>query len=208
MSVINVNPTRMEMNNLKKKLVTAIKGHRLLKDKRDELMRQFMDEIKECSKLRYEVEETIKAINTKLAIINSLNPKQVIEVAFMNTKQELSLEIEEKNVMSVKIPQYKTNAKYREGSSYSYSFFTTPWETDECVAQLNKIFPKMLTLAQKEKACLLMASEIEKTRRRVNALEHIMLPRYKDTIRFISMKLEENERSTIARLMKVNDIIL
>ncbi len=209
MARLNVNPTRMELSQLKKKLVSARRGHKLLKDKRDELMRQFMDMIKENRKLRAEVEAAIADADRYMAVAGSVMQREVLETALMLPKQEVEIEVGEKNVMSVYIPVFQP--KYRTDDAneiYSYGTAFTSIDLDGAVNSLSKIFPKMIRLAEIEKACQLMADEIEKTRRRVNALEHIMIPDYEETIKYITMKLSENERSTTTSLMKVKDMVL
>ena len=186
MAILNVNPTRMELSNLKRKLATARKGHKLLKDKRDELMR-----------------------NRHMAVARSVMQDEVLSVALMIPKQEMHLEIEEKDIMSVRIPVYHTQLKTAdENDIFPYGYAFTSGDLDDAVRALSEIMPKMLRLAEVEKSCQLMAEEIEKTRRRVNALEHVMIPQYEETIKFITMKLDENERSTTTRLMKVKDMML
>lgn len=209
MARLNVNPTRMELSKLKTKLVSARRGHKLLKDKRDELMRQFMNLIKENRQLRSEVEAAIKEANRYMAVAGSVMQKEVLETALMLPKQEVELEVSDKNVMSVYIPEFKT--KYRSENTndiFSYGMAFTSTDLDGAVMALNAVFPKMIRLAEVEKSCQLMADEIEKTRRRVNALEHIMIPDYEETIKYITMKLSENERSTTTSLMKVKDMVL
>ncbi|SEK68189.1 V/A-type H+-transporting ATPase subunit D [Ruminococcus sp. YRD2003] len=209
MARLNVNPTRMELSKLKKKLVSAQRGHKLLKDKRDELMRQFMIMIKENRQLRTEVEAAIAEADRYMAVAGSVMQREALETALMLPKQEVELEVGEKNVMSVYIPVF--SPKYRTADSndiYSYGTAFTSTDLDGAVSALSDIFPKMIRLAEVEKACQLMADEIEKTRRRVNALEHIMIPDYQETIKFITMKLSENERSTTTSLMKVKDMVL
>lgn len=209
MARLNVNPTRMELSKLKKKLESARRGHKLLKDKRDELMRQFMNLIKENRQLRSEVEAAIIDANRYMAVAGSVMQREVLETALMLPKQEVELEVGEKNVMSVNIPVF--NPKYRSNDTndiYSYGTAFTSIDLDGAVSSLSKIFPKMIRLAEVEKACQLMADEIEKTRRRVNALEHIMIPDYQETIKYITMKLSENERNTTTSLMKVKDMVL
>lgn len=209
MARLNVNPTRMELSSLKKKLASAQRGHKLLKDKRDELMRQFMELIRENKQLRSEVEEGIADANRYMAVAGSVMQTEVLETALMLPKQEVELEVAEKNVMSVYIPVF--SPKYRTGDPddiYSYGTAFTSVDLDGAINALSKIFPKMIRLAETEKACQLMADEIEKTRRRVNALEHIMIPDYQETIKYITMKLSENERSTTTSLMKVKDMVL
>lgn len=209
MAIANVNPTRMELTKLKRKLVTAVRGHKLLKDKRDELMRQFLLLVRENRSLRIEVENAIKEANRHMAVARSVMQDEVMDVALMLPKQSLELEVESKNVMSVLIPVFKTSYKTADKNDiYSYGYAFTSSDLDGAVKALSDILPQMLRLAEVEKSCQLMAAEIEKTRRRVNALEHVMIPRYKETIKYIAMKLDENERSTITRLMKVKDMIL
>ena len=209
MARLNVNPTRMELSKLKKKLVSAQRGHKLLKDKRDELMRQFMILIKEDRQLRTEVEAAIAEADRYMAVAGSVMQREALETALMLPKQEVELEVGEKNVMSVLIPVF--DPKYRTSDAsdiYSYGTAFTSIDLDGAVKSLSEVFPKMIRLAEIEKACQLMADEIEKTRRRVNALEHIMIPDYEETIKFITMKLSENERSTTTSLMKVKDMVL
>jgi len=209
MAVMNVNPTRMELSRLKKQLSTATRGHKLLKDKRDELMRQFLDTIRETKALREEFEERLKYVNGHFVMASSLMSKETMDVALMAPKQEVYLEASTRNVMSVEIPVYNISTRTSESSDiFSYGFASTSFELDDAVEGLAELLPLMLKLAEKEKSVKLMADEIEKTRRRVNALEHVMIPRYKDTIHFIAGKLEENERSSRARLMKVKDMMI
>ena len=199
----------MELSKLKKKLVSAQRGHKLLKDKRDELMRQFMILIKENRQLRSEVEAAIAEADRYMAVAGSVMQREALETALMLPKQEVELEVGEKNVMSVYIPVF--SPKYRTSDTsdiYSYGTAFTSTDLDGAVNALSDIFPKMIRLAEVEKACQLMADEIEKTRRRVNALEHIMIPDYQETIKYITMKLSENERSTTTSLMKVKDMVL
>ena len=199
----------MELTNLKRKLVTARRGHKLLKDKRDELMRRFLDLVRENKKLRIEVEEGIKQANAAMSVARCVMSDKALDVALMLPTQEMSLEVGEKNVMSVMIPVFDVCFKTAdENDIYSYGFAETSGDLDTAVKALSDIMPKMIRLAEIEKSCRLMADEIEKTRRRVNALEHVMIPQYEETIKYISMKLDENERSTTTRLMKVKDMML
>ena len=209
MAVLNVNPTRMELTRLKKQLSTALRGHKLLKDKRDELMRQFLDMIRETKTLREEVEERLKSVNNDFVLASSVMSKEELDTALLAPKQEVYLEASTRNVMSVDIPVYSIKTRTSEQSDiFSYGFASTSFELDDAVSGLSDLLPKMLKLAEMEKSVKLMADEIEKTRRRVNALEHVMIPRYQETIHFISMKLEENERASRARLMKVKDMMI
>ena len=198
MAATQVNPTRMELTRLKKKLVTATRGHKLLKDKRDELMRQFLDMARENMALREKVEAGIKAANTNFVIAKAGMSEQILHTALMAPKQEVQLTCKDRNVMSVDIPVFEYTTKSAdENDIYSYGFAFTSGDLDEAVKSLADILPDMLKLA-----------EIEKTRRRVNALEHVIIPETKEGIRYISMKLDENERSTQVRLMKVKDMML
>ena len=206
---MNVNPTRMEMANLKRKLATARRGHRLLKDKRDELMRGFLELVRENLELRNEVERAISSANARMAIAASMMSPGQLETALMMPKQSVSLDVGEKNVMSVRIPVFRPEFRVTdEKDVYSYGFAFTSGELDGAVSELGAVFEKMVRLAEVEKSCQLMSAEIERTRRRVNALEHVMIPRYEQTIRFIAMKLSENERSTTVRLMKSKDLMI
>lgn len=209
MAVLNVNPTRMELRNLKGKLATATRGHKLLKDKRDELMREFIDMVRENKEVRREVEKGIAKANAHMSVARSVMSDESLNVALMLPMQEMSLDISKRNVMSVNIPAFETKFKTAdENDIYSYGYAFTSSDLDAAVKALSDIMPKMLRLAELEKSCQLMASEIEKTRRRVNALEHVMIPNYQDTIKYIRMKLDENDRSTTTRLMKVKDMML
>lgn len=209
MAVINVNPTRMELTNMKKKLVTARRGHKLLKDKRDELMRQFLELVKENKRLRIKVEEGIINANKGMALACSTMSDEALSVALMMPSQKMSVEVKQKNIMSVMVPEFEVKYKTADkGDIYSYGFAFTSGDLDTAVKSLADIMPDMLRLAEIEKTCQLLSCEIEKTRRRVNALEHVMIPRYEETIRFIMMKLDENDRSTTTRLMKIKDMML
>ena len=209
MAATQVNPTMMELTRLKKKLVTATKGHKLLKDKRDELMRQFLDLVRENMALRQKVEAGILSANKNFVIAKAGMSEQILNTALMSPKQEVYLEATKKNVMSVDIPVFKTRTRTADANDiYSYGFAFTSGDLDDAVKSLADILPDMLRLAEVEKSCQLMAAEIEKTRRRVNALEHVIIPETQENIKYITMKLDENERSTQIRLMKVKDMML
>ena len=208
MANTQVNPTRMELTKQKKKLVSAVKGHKLLKDKRDELVRQFMDLIKENMDLRLKVEKGLKAANMEFAIARAGMSEQVLNTALMATGKTLEIKQQFKNVMSVEIPEFQTKNDIKGNDIYSYGYAFTAGDLDDAVYSLSSVFEDMLKLAQVEKSCQLMASEIEKTRRRVNALEHVIIPEALDNIKYITMKLDENERSTQIRLMKVKDMMI
>lgn len=209
MATMNVNPTRMELTNLKRKLTTARRGHKLLKDKRDELMRRFMEMVRENKELRKKVEIRIAEANSSMALARSVMDDRSIEAALMMPVQEMNVEISEKNIMSVLIPQYDISYHSSDTSDiFPYGFAFTSSDLDDAVSAVADILPDLMKLAETEKSCQLMAAEIEKTRRRVNALEHVMIPQYEETIKYISMKLEENERGATTRIMKVKDMML
>lgn len=209
MASTQVNPTRMELTRQKKKLATAVRGHKLLKDKRDELMRQFLELVRENKALREKVEAGIAAANKNFVLARATTSEQVLNTALLAPKQEVYVEASSRNVMSVEVPvfSYKTRSA-NEGDIYSYGFAFTSSDLDDAVLSLRELLDDMLKLAEVEKSCQLMAAEIEKTRRRVNALEHVMIPEAQEKIRYISMKLDENERSSQIRLMKVKDMML
>ena len=209
MATKHVNPTRMELTRLKKKLNTAIRGHKLLKDKRDELMRQFLELVRENKALREKVEKAIEAANQNFVLARAGMQDEVLNTALLAPKQEVYLESGVKNVMSVEIPQFTYQTRSAdENDIYSYGFAFTSSDLDDAVYSLSEVLPDLLRLAEVEKSCQLMAAEIEKTRRRVNALEHIIIPQMQENIKFITVKLDENERSTQIRLMKVKDMML
>ena len=209
MASTQVNPTRMELTRQKKKLATATRGHKLLKDKRDELMRQFLELVRENKALREKVEKGLEAANKNFVLARAASSDQVLNTALLAPKQEVYLEAEVRNVMSVEIPVFTSRTRSAdEGDLYSYGFAFTSGDLDDAVKSLQELLPDMLRLAEVEKSCQLMAAEIEKTRRRVNALEYVMIPDAQEKILYITMKLDENERSTQIRLMKVKDMML
>ena len=204
-----VNPTRMELTKQKKKLATAVRGHKLLKDKRDELMRQFLELVRENKALREKVEAGILKANQDFVLARAGMDDEVINAAFMAPRQNVQLEAGSRNVMSVDVPVFKFRTRTAdENDIYSYGYAFTSSDLDGAVTSLSEVLQDMLKLAEVEKSCQLMAAEIEKTRRRVNALEHVMIPEAQENIRYIQMKLDENERSTQIRLMKVKDMML
>lgn len=199
----------MELTRLKKKLVTAVRGHKLLKDKRDELMRQFLDKVRKNKALREEVETALVSANQNFMLARAGMPDEMLNTALLAPKQELTISAGTQNVMSVEIPDFDFKTRTPDQNDmYSYGFAFTTGDLDDAILSLSEVFPKMLKLAEVEKSCQLMAAEIEKTRRRVNALEHVMIPELQTNIKYITMKLDENERSTQIRLMKVKDMML
>ena len=209
MANVAVIPTRMELTRLKGKLKTARRGHKLLKDKRDGLMKQFLETVREVRALRAEVEEELMTVHKSFTVASALMSSEALEQALLYPKQSVELTMTTQNIMSVNVPVYDFQTRTKSDSDiYPYGFAATSGELDTAVDALGRVFRKMLKLAQIEKSAQLMAEEIEKTRRRVTALEYVVLPETMDTIRYITMKLDENDRSTTTRLMKVKDMIL
>lgn len=207
MAKLNVNPTRMELTRLKAKLKTAVKGHKLLKDKQDELMRIFIEMIKQNKEMRQKTEEKVENSLKNFLLARSLMDNESFEEAVFLPKMEYKVNMTKRNVMSVRIPELSLDEKLSNPDLtdiYPYSYLTTSSELDDAVYELNGIMPELIKLAELEKSCQLMADEIEKTRRRVNALEYMTIPQLEETIKFIRMKLDENDRSTTIRLMKAD----
>lgn len=209
MAKLNVNPTRMELSKLKKRLTTSTRSHKLLKDKQDELMRQFINLVKYNNKLRKEVEENLQGSLKDFVMASAVMSSEFLEEAIIYPKEKISVEVGEKNVMSVSVPvmNFKRQLEGDEGSIYPYGFANTSSELDDTLSKLYGILPQLLELAEVEKSCQLMADEIESTRRRVNALEYMTIPQLQETIKYIRMRLDENERSATTRLMKVKSMI-
>ncbi|MBO5976055.1 MAG: V-type ATP synthase subunit D [Oscillospiraceae bacterium] len=204
-----VTPTRMVLNQLKGRLKTATRGHKLLKDKRDELMRQFMDVVKKNKELRLRVEAGLTEAFGALTVASAVMSPEMLEQALMYPRQSVELAVSFKNVMSVDVPEYTFSTSNADpGEIYPYGFAQTSGELDIAMQSMSRVFEDMLELAQIEKTMQLLAEEIEKTRRRVNALEYVMIPDMKENIKFITMKLEENDLSTKVRLMKVKEMVL
>ncbi|MCI1902653.1 V-type ATP synthase subunit D [Enterococcus hirae] len=207
MARLNVNPTRMELSRLKKQLSTATRGHKLLKDKQDELMRRFILMVRENDKLRKEVEKELTASMSAFVLANSGINEYFTDELVTFSGEEVTLDIIEKNIMSVSVPMM--NFHYDEAvnqAPLNYGYLNSNGELDEAMDKVSKVLPKLLELTEKEKTCQLMATEIEKTRRRVNALEYMTIPQLDETIYYIQMKLEENERADITRLIKIKDM--
>jgi V/A-type H+-transporting ATPase subunit D len=209
MAKLNVNPTRMELTGLKRRRVTAVRGHKLLKDKQDELMRHFIDLIRENNETRQAVEKALMDAYGDFELARAILSSTVLEVATMIPRSSLQLDIRKKNIMSVNIPVMTVHYDHQEDTDLAlpYGFASTSPSLDLAMEKLTALVPLLLHLAEVEKACQLMADEIEKTRRRVNALEYTTIPQLQETIRYIKMKLDENERSNITRLMKVKSML-
>ena len=209
MPAMNVNPTRQELTRLKGRLRTSIRGHKLLKDKRDELMKQFMDVVRENRALRKKVEDGLMQAYGSFTVASALMSGEMLEQSLLYPKQSVELDMTFQNVMSVNVPVYEFKTKSQDpGEVYPYGFATTSGELDDAVDNMASVFQDMLKLAEIEKTSQLLAEEIEKTRRRVNALEYVKIPQMEEAIKYITMKLDENERASTIRLMKVKDMIL
>ncbi len=208
---IRVNPTRMELNRLKKRLKMAERGHKLLKDKRDELIRQFLILVRKNKDLREELEHELSGAFAKFLLARAVMPSEILEEALMYPTKKLSLEIGKQNIMSVYAPKFSWAEEEKkqddEAGMYPYGFVETTAELDASIETLSAVLSRLMELAEVEKAVQLLADEIEKTRRRVNALEYVMIPELSSTIRYITMKLEENERGALTRLMKIKDVV-
>ncbi len=204
-----INPTRMELTRLKGRLKTAQRGHKLLKDKRDELMKQFMDVIRENRSLRRRVEEGLMRAHGSFTVAAALMSPEMLEQSLLYPKQSVELDMTFQNIMSVDVPKYEFRTSSQDpGEIYPYGFAQTSGELDDAVDAMSQVFQDMLKLAEIEKTSQLLAEEIEKTRRRVNALEYVTIPQMLENIKYISMKLDENERANTIRLMKVKDMLL
>ena len=209
MPALNVNPTRQELTRLKQRLRTSVRGHKLLKDKRDELMKQFMDVVRENRALRKKVEEGLMRSHSSFTVAAALMSSEMLQQSLMYPRQQVELDMTFHNVMSVNVPEYHFHTRSEWGGGrYPYGFAATSGELDGAVDALSGVFQDMLKLAEIEKTSQLLAEEIEKTRRRVNALEYVKIPQMEESIKYISMKLDENERSATIRLMKVKEMLL
>ena len=196
MAKLNVNPTRMELRRLKTRLKTATRGHKLLKDKSDEMIRRFMLYVRENKRLREEVEGELQNALKDFMLARAVSSDAVIEEAIALPGTKIKLDVSSQNVMSVEVPVFNP-----------YSCASVTGELDSAVASLSTLLPKLLKLAEVEKNCNMLADEIERNRRRVNALEYVMIPQFEETIKYITMKLDENERGATTRLMKVKSML-
>ena len=208
MAILNVNPTRMELSRLRKRLGTATRGHKLLKDKQDELVRQFILLVKKNQELRKKMDSSLQKGMKEYVLASSVIPDHVLEEAFSIPFNKVSLDVQTKSIMNTEVPVL--NTMYQEDSdvdNFSYGFVSTTSELDLSLDYLDSMLPLMLQLAEIEKTCQLIAKEIETTKRRVNALEYLTIPNLTETIAHIENTLDENERGNVTRLMKVIDIL-
>ena len=206
MTRLNIKPTRMELNNLKERLKTATRGHKLLKDKLDELMRRFIEAVRENNRLRQKVEEALVGHMQDFVLAKALESDLMVEEIFAVPMREINLHIEQENIMSVRVPKmhaHIANPYGDDDGDVVYSYVASNSQMDETIEDMSNLLPDLLRLAEIEKSCQLMADEIEKTRRRVNGLEYATIPDLIETIQYIEMKLEEAERASLVRVMKV-----
>ena len=206
-STLRLSPTRMELTRIKRRLVTAKRGHKLLKDKRDEMVRQFIAIIRENDALRREVEQELSGALRNFAMARAVMDPNALEEAILYPARQAKVTIGQKNILSVRVPTITVDEASLSETVLPYGLAETSAQLDGAIATMAQVLPKLLRLAEIEKTCDLLADEIEKTRRRVNALEYVMIPQFIETIRFITMKLDENERGALPRLMKVKDMI-
>ena len=207
MAILRVNPTRMELTKLKKRLMVASRGHKLLKDKRDEMVRQFMLLIRRNHELRLEVEAALETALAGFVLARVAMTREAMDEALLFPVREVELSLSRANIMSVDVPRISYQEKKREQAFFPYGLLTSSSELDHATTLLAGVLPQMVELAELEKTCNMLADEIEKTRRRVNALEYVMIPQLQETIKYIRMKLDENERGSLIRLMKTKDMI-
>lgn len=207
MAVLRVNPTRMELTRVKRRLVTAKRGHKLLKDKRDEMVRRFIHLVRENYTLREQVESELSVALKDFAMARAVMDPQMLEEAVLYPARKAEVIIGKRNIMSVEVPVITADEQSLQKVVLPYGLAQTSSQLDGAIATIASVLPNLLKLAEIEKTCNLLADEIEKTRRRVNALEYVMIPQFEETIRYITMKLDENERSSLTRLMKVKDMI-
>ena len=205
MAAIQAKPTRMELSNLKKRKQVAVRGHKMMKDKRDELVRRFIVYARRNKEQREEVERKLTLAMQSFVLARASMSNAEIEEALLYPARAASVETSEESVLSISVP--KLSLETQEGLTYPYGYATTSAELDGAVQQLAEVLPLMLELAETEKTCGRLADEIEKTRRRVNALEYVMIPQFTETIRSIQMKLDENDRQSTTRLMKTKEML-
>ena len=206
MAVMNVNPTRMEMKRLQSRLKTATRGHKLLKDKTDEMIRRFITLAEENKRLRIETERELCVALSAFSNARAMTDARVVEEAIIMPARKVNLTCSKRKVMGIDVPSIEIS-ETSNGSLYPYSFLTVTEQLDDSVRGLSQVLIKLVKLAETEKTCNMLAEEIEKNKRRVNALENIMIPQLSETIKYIKMKLDESERSATVRLMKVKDIL-
>lgn len=201
---VEANPNRMELLRLKRRLVIARRGHKLLKDKQDELMRQFMEMIRDIKELRVAVEKSMEEAFRRFLFVSASMSRGALEEAVGFPSKRIKLSVSQRTILNIKAPELKPTV---EGEIQCYGFATTPGDLDISLQALNQVLNEMIVLAQKEKWMQLLAEELVSTRRRVNSLEYVLIPNLEETIHYITMKLSEMERSNLSRLMRVKEIV-
>jgi len=204
MALLNVNPTRMELSNIKKRLRSSQRGHKLLKDKRDDLVKKFLALAARNKEMREIVEEKMAAVYEGFLIAEALMSPSALNEALMLPKRAVAMETSTQNLMGVEVPVFEFHVE-GAGDISPYGYYGTSGELDGSMEALNEVLPYLLELSQIEKSVQLLTKEIEKTRRTVNALEFVRIPNLQQTGKYIRMKLDEDERGNITRLMKVKD---
>ncbi|MFP4022363.1 MAG: V-type ATP synthase subunit D [Candidatus Paceibacterota bacterium] len=204
MAIRKVTPTRLTLLTLKKELGIATKGHKLLKDKRDGLVQTFMEKVHETRSVREEVNQKLPAVFTSYVKASASVARKTHELAFLLPSADLSLEVKERSIMSVKIPEFSIK---KNGSPFSYGLLETSGELDNALAGFEEVFPLLVRLAHLEKTLENLAKEIERTRRRVSALENIRIPELEETISYISNRLEEQSRDAVVSTMRIKAMI-
>ena len=202
MAVLDINPTRMELNKLKDRLLTARRGHKLLKDKRDGLMRKFLETAKKAAKFRIQVEKDILNANLQFELSKISTSTQFVNTAVIMSRQNLTVDISTSNIMGVCTPSFSINKRHNSSENIAYALSQNSAHLDNAIHLYDNIISNLIKLSELEKTISILSDEINQTRRKVNALEHLIIPNYQDTIRFITLKLDENERSNIARLSR------
>lgn len=212
MAVLNVNLTRIESINMKKSLKTAQRGHKLLKDKLDELIKKLLELVRENQELRRKTDYMLQNAYQNFMLAKAVIGEEYIEEALIIPRKSVSIDISETSIMSVKIPRFHFNENVQNSEETNnkalYGFAYTTSELDKAIESFSEVSKFLLELAQNEKAIELISSEIEKTRRRVNAIENVTIPNYIDTIKYIGLKLSEDERASTSRLMKIKEMLV
>ena len=202
--ILDINPTRMELLRLKKRHILAMRGHKLLKDKQDELVRNFLEIIEETKKLRVQADNEIQSVFQSYSVAEGVVGGAAIEGLFTIPGAQTEVKSKTKSIMNLKAPEFEVQIS---GNPYNYGDEKSSVLVDRSVRKFGDLLNTLLKLAELEKTSILLAEEIEKTRRRVNALEYIIIPNIEDTIKYITMKLSEMERSNLTRVKKVKAMI-
>ena len=202
--IITSNATRMELLRLRRRLKLARRGHKLLKDKQDELMKHFMALIENIRQMRENVDAHLSQAFRSFVLAGATMSKEALEAAVSFPSRRVAVDVKTRSIMSVHVPVVSMQS---EGDIQCYGYGSTSGELDVALDALDKVLSDLITLAEKEKTLYLLAAEIDKTRRRVNALEYTLIPNLFDTIKFIGMKLGEMERSNLSRLMRIKEIV-